>query len=63
MQAPITTVPAFVDRLITDQFTPGYSWSLQRNVPETDSARLEEIAVEDGSGAQASIINEVRLIG
>ena len=39
-----------------------YSWfKIGHYIQETDSRRSDEIAVEDGSGAQVSVINEVRV--
>ena len=39
-----------------------WNWSLQENTQEIDPTKPDEIAVEDGSGAQVSVINPVRLI-
>ena len=39
-----------------------WNWSFQVNTHETDPTSPDEIAVEDGGGAEVSVINGVRLI-
>ena len=54
-------VPGFVQISLVDIFL-FWNWPLEENVAQTYPTRPDEIAVEDGSGAEVFVINEVRVV-